>query len=173
MKPKRLLIPIFPAAAVCVISMMSAASAADVTLTGSDALNTTSFNAIGLWDSLAAPASGNDYFTSGFTLRTPNTTGQTYTFEGDSLTVDFTGRLLGKSTGTQTLNFTNGDGLILNGGAFYQANASTTAYALTATGKIRVDSPSYIGASGALGGTANSETLDITAVISGAGDLTV
>ncbi|HOD80622.1 MAG: Autotransporter-associated beta strand repeat protein [Planctomycetes bacterium ADurb.Bin126] len=80
-----------------------------VTLTATDAGGSTSFNAAGHWDSGAAPASGNDYFTSSYVLRTP--TSGAHTFAGDSLTIDAGGTLAWKTTGLITVN-----DLILNGG---------------------------------------------------------
>ena len=55
--------------------------AADVTLTAGDASGTTSFDQAGQWDSLAAPAAGNNYFTGAFGLRTP-ANGTAITFQG-------------------------------------------------------------------------------------------
>lgn len=174
MKPRKFQIAALPVFAVCVLSLASGALAADVTMTNSDAVGNSSFISAGFWDNTSVPTAGNDYFTANFTIRTPTTTGQpAYVFAGDSLSVDSGGRLLGKSGGTQTISFTNGAGLILNGGAFYQANASTTTYSLTVTGMITVNSNSTIGAAGSLSNNANSETLDITATISGSADLTV
>src|SRR5208282_5068370 len=63
-----------------------------ITLTNSDAIGASSFNAAGNWNSGAAPVSAgspnvNAYFTTNFTLRTP-TGSSGYTFAGDSLSID-------------------------------------------------------------------------------------
>lgn len=63
-----------------------AVSEAQVLMTANDGLGTSSFNAAGTWNSLAAPAAGNAYSTAGYLLRSP-ASGSAYTFAGDSLTV--------------------------------------------------------------------------------------
>lgn len=63
------------------------AHAAAVSLTASDAVNTTSFNAAGHWSNGQAPGPTNDYFTAGFFMRTPNGTVTNFTFGGASLTL--------------------------------------------------------------------------------------
>src|SRR5690349_8818708 len=89
-------------AAVWVAACVPAVDAANVTLTGNDAINTTSFNAAGLWSNAAAPSAANDYFTGAFGLRTPSTAGN-YTFLGNSLQLD-AGGSLGLKTGTNPNN---------------------------------------------------------------------
>ena len=81
--------------------------AADIDLGSGDLINTTSFNTGLNWIGGAAPTGGNDYFTAGFTLRTPNNTGS-ITFLGDLLTVNG-GSLLLKpgSTGTPEITIPN------------------------------------------------------------------
>jgi hypothetical protein len=94
-----------------IASLLSAHShAADVTLTASDLINTTSFNAAGNWSDFAAPSAGNDYFTGAFALRTPPTGGP-FTFAGDSLSIDTGGVFAFKVNQVVTVN-----DLILNGG---------------------------------------------------------
>ncbi|RYD43021.1 MAG: hypothetical protein EOP85_10615, partial [Verrucomicrobiaceae bacterium] len=173
MKPRQIHGSVLPAASVVFLALAGAALAAPVTLKTNDEFGTSSFNAVGQWNNDAAPSPGNEYFSSTYTLRTPADTGATYTFAGDSLTMQAGSRLLGKSLGTQTINFTNGAGLILNGGLLNQANTSTTAFTLNVGGKISVTAASSMGAAGS--GTANttSENLNIDAVISGSGDLTI
>src|ERR1035437_10090135 len=61
------------------------ATAADVHLNATDASGSTSFNTAGHWDNGAAPTAGNNYFTAGFTLRTPAS--GSVSFAGDSLTL--------------------------------------------------------------------------------------
>ena len=85
--------------------------AANITMNGTDAAGTTSFNAGLHWTGGAAPTAGNAYFTGIYTLRTPATSGD-YTFAGDSLSLDAKGGMnLKTSPGTITFN-----NLILNGG---------------------------------------------------------
>lgn len=62
------------------------ATQAQVTLTANDAAGTSSFNAAGHWSSAAPPASGSTYSTVGYLLRGPSS-GTSYTFAGDGLTV--------------------------------------------------------------------------------------
>jgi len=101
-------------------------SAATVTLTNNDAINTSSFNTAGWWNSGLAPVAGNDYVTSeSFRLRTP-ASGSSFTFAGDSLRVNGTNGLntglMYKGTGaTGVLTFNN---LILDGGWIHHQNGS-------------------------------------------------
>ncbi|HSU66192.1 MAG TPA: hypothetical protein VLJ39_04955, partial [Tepidisphaeraceae bacterium] len=85
-----------------------------ITLTASDVSdpNTTSFNGdVGNWSVAGAPSAGNTYSTGAFVLRSPGN-GTSYTFGGDSLSIDSGGRFLLKGTGGQVLTVN----LILNGG---------------------------------------------------------
>lgn len=158
-----------PAVAVALILGYFPARAANVFLTTNDVMGTSSFNAAGHWSNGAAPASGNAYFTGAFVLRTPaNTT--SYTFGGDSLSIGSGGRFLLKTTGTSQIITVNN--LILNGGSFEQATASSDNFINTVAGAIQVNTDSGIGA---LGGTATPssafETLNLTATISGSAAL--
>lgn len=153
----------------------SPAVALPITLTATDAANTTSFNSAGHWSNSAPPAPGNSYSTGAFALRTPtlNASGDMGTFLGDSLSIDAGGRFLGKAIGGTTAATITINNLILNGGAFDEAGAADTAV-LTVNGNITVAAASTIGA---LGAAANNstlfETLSINATISGSADLTV
>jgi autotransporter-associated beta strand protein len=170
-RDRRLLCLGLAGSAVCFASPVTAA---DVSMNTNDALGTSSFNNAGHWDDLAAPAPANEYFTGPFTVRTPADTGTTYVFGGNSLTLNLSGRLLGKTTGTQTLDFPNGGGLILDGGTLLMANATTGTASLKITGKVTVYADSWLGALGAVGnGSASFETLEIAAPITGSGWLTV
>jgi hypothetical protein len=104
--------------------------AATITMTGNDALGTSSFNAVGLWNNASVPTAGNDYVTAGYLIRGP-ASGTSYTFAGDSLTIgggsgnpyNLNGlanndSLIFKITG-QTLTVNN---LILNAGAVRDGN---------------------------------------------------
>lgn len=123
---------------------------------------------------------GTNYFTAALTLRSPSptTSGNTYIFQGDSLSLDAGGRLLGKignnlagNTASNTIIITN---LVLNGGWLDQAGVNNDNSVLTVAGSINVNAASMLGA---LGGTANSssnfEALNIASTISGPASLTV
>ena len=101
----------------------------DVTLTGTDALGTTSFNATGGWNSGAAPASGHKYETYDFTLRTPATTSP-YTFAGDALTLSG-GTLLWKGTISSTITVND---FRLNNASLQNAGSGT----FTLAGSLKV-----------------------------------
>jgi autotransporter-associated beta strand protein len=60
--------------------------AANVSLTASDGVGTSSFNTAGKWSNTQAPSAANDYFTGSYFMRTPGTAGN-YTFAGNSLTL--------------------------------------------------------------------------------------
>lgn len=159
---------------------ISIASAGNVSLKTSDAANTSSLTGSTNWNPVGVPAPGNAYFTGPFTIRTTNatTTGLTFPFAGDSLSIDSGGRLLGKignnaanNTAVGTIVVTN---LILNGGAVDQAGANSDNSVLTIAGNVTVNAASFLGA---LGATANNnskfETLEFTAPISGSAALQV
>ena len=111
------------AVAVCFAAV---GDAAIVTLTGIDGFGASSFNSAGLWDSGAAPSAGNDYVVpDGTRLRTPPD-GNSYTFAGDSLTINnatpYGDGFMYKGTGnTGTLTI---DDLILDGGLISHANGT-------------------------------------------------
>src|SRR6185436_5107226 len=91
---------------------LSPSRAATIVLTGSDALNVSSFNTGFNWAGGQPPTAGNAYLTSTFRLRTPPDANP-YTFAGDSLEVQSGGGELRHKTGaTVTIN-----NLILDDGA--------------------------------------------------------
>ena len=156
------------AALVCVgLSAGSSAQAASVSLTTTDAVNTSSFNAPGNWSNGAAPSAANNYLTGAFTLRSPANS-SSYNFAGASLSVPTGGRFLLKGTGGQIITVGS---LSLNGGLVDMANSSTDGYSETLAGSVLLNTgtTSYLGA---LSGAA-SETLLVTAGISGTGNLQV
>ncbi|TWT35272.1 hypothetical protein KOR34_01600 [Posidoniimonas corsicana] len=117
--------------------------AADISLTADDGFGASSFNSAGNWSDSLAPALGNDYFTGDFRVRTP-ADGGSYTFGGDSLTVNNTGDpLFGlsyKGTGdTGTITVAN---LILDGGSINHINGGGDIFNLA--GAISVVSDSVI-----------------------------
>lgn len=112
-------------------------------LSKGDAVNTSSFNAIGNWvlqsnpstAATEAPCAGNDYVASGVMLRTPSEAEGTQTFGGDSLTLSgATGYLAFKGKSGSTIVVTN---MICNGG--YVQNATDNTY-FNLDGAITVNS---------------------------------
>ncbi|MGC3958516.1 MAG: autotransporter-associated beta strand repeat-containing protein [Verrucomicrobiota bacterium] len=164
---------------ICVASVL-ASSAANVTLKTSDAAGTSSITGSTNWNNNAVASAGNSYFTTNFTLRTPNPTasGNNYIFGGDSLSIDTGGRFIGKIGNNVANNTTVGtvtvNNLILNGGLFDQAGANSDNSVLIVVGNVSVNAASFLGA---LGGTANGsarfETLEFVAPISGSAALQV
>lgn len=108
--------------------------AADVTLTASDSMGTSSFNTAGHWSNSAAPSAGNDYYIDGSVrMRTPSDSAN-YTFAGDSLTVSNSGAwgdrvgISYKGSGSSTLTINN---LIMGtGGNLHHLNAPSTTFTL-------------------------------------------
>jgi len=162
-----------------VLALAMSARAASVTLKASDAPGTSSFIGSTNWSNGAVPSSGNTYFTGSFTIRTTNTvtSGLTYPFNGASLSIDSGGRLLGKignNIAGNSITSTVSGNFILNGGNFEQAGANSDTAVLTVAGSVTVNATSGLGALGsASNGSANFETIDFTAPISGSAGLLV
>lgn len=141
--------------------------AADVFLSGADALGTSSFNAAGQWSNGQPPSPANDYFTGDFRLRTPSN-GGSYTFGGASLTVDNNvnapgGDLFGLSyKGTGGSGVITIDNLILDGGSVNHINGGDDVFNLD--GSINVVSDSQI--------HAKQGPINVLADISGASAIT-
>ncbi len=97
-----------------------------IVMDGSDGIGVSSFNTGANWVGDAAPTAGNDYVTGDYRLRTP-ADGGSYTFAGDSLTVNntngYAASLMYKGTGS-TGSLTIGN-LILDGGMISHANGSS------------------------------------------------
>lgn len=125
-----------------VLALLPAVSSA-VTMTNNDGFGTSSFDTAGNWDSLAAPAIGNDYFTGNFVMRTPAAAGD-FEFAGDSLTVDnnsaYPNGLLYKGVGSEST--VTIDNLILNQGLVSTANGP--ADFLNLYGAINVVADSFL-----------------------------
>jgi hypothetical protein len=145
--------------------------AATVSMTASDGLGTSSFNAAGTWSPAGAPTSGNDYTTLGFLLRSPSASGS-YTFAGDSLTV-------GGGSGGGTYDPTNAN----NNALIYKAaNTTLTVNNLILDGsQIRdgLATNNTIFLNGNINVTANGGTfvnqaiLTVNSAISGTGLITI
>jgi len=129
---------------------------ATATLTNSDAVGATSFNAAGQWSNGATPSGGNSYETFDYQLRTPATS-SAYAFAGDSMKLSG-GSLLWKGTASSTITVNN---LTLNGGMVANAGSGTCMLA----GNLTVTTN---------GGTINGVNgpFTISAGISGNGPLT-
>jgi hypothetical protein len=155
-------ITLFTLAALAAVPL--AASAASVTLTANDGLGSSSFNTAGFWNNAAAPSAGNDYFSGDFVLRTP-ASGSSFTFAGDSLTINNTGPysqgLLYKGTGTAGIITVNN--LILSGGRISHANGIGDAFNLAGNLNVATTGEIY----------AKQGNINILANLSGAGTLTV
>ncbi len=133
-----------------------------VTLTNSDAFNTSSFNTTGNWDSGQPPTAGYGYVVGpGYILRTP-TNNSAYTFTGDSLTLS--GTFYFKQTNVITVS-----DLELSNAFVVNFNAGGNPNTGRLAGNINVITNSTIDAGGNNGGTT---AMQILAAISGSGGLT-
>ena len=137
--------------------------AAMVSLNASDTIGTSSFNSAGHWNNAAVPSAGNDYSTGDFILRTP-ADGASYTFAGDSLTVNNTNGyaqgLLYKGTGNTGV-ITVGD-LILNGGFVSHGNGTGDVFQIDGNINVLSDSSIY----------AKQGAINVLAKISGSAKIT-
>ncbi|MCX6913598.1 MAG: autotransporter-associated beta strand repeat-containing protein [Verrucomicrobia bacterium] len=125
----------------------------------------TSFNSAGNWSNAQAPGSGNDYFTAGYLLRTPNTGTSNY-FAGTSLSLDFNPVnpwLVGLSLKYPSSGSVRVDTLKLNGGAIINGQGGT----MKVYGTITVLSNAWLNAGG------NGRTLAIYAPVSGGSTNTI
>jgi fibronectin-binding autotransporter adhesin len=162
MKTKALTTTLFTFGAAALFPLL--APAATVTLTGSDAVNTSSFNTAGLWNNAAVPSAGNDYVTGDFRLRTP-ANGSSHTFAGDSLTLNSTtagsGGLMYKGTGTAgTITINN---LIMAGGWIHHQNGLGDLLQLAGNINVTADSTFW----------AKQGNMNISAALSGSANLTI
>jgi rhamnogalacturonan endolyase len=144
-------------------SLATAAHGVNVSLIASDDIGTTSFNTSLNWSNGQAPSAGNDYITGDYRLRTPPD-GGSYTFGGDSLTIDNTNGypwgMMYKGTGnTGTITINN---LILAGGMISHASSASDHFQLE--GNIDVISDSQI--------HARQGPIHVGATISGTATLT-
>jgi fibronectin-binding autotransporter adhesin len=139
-----------------------------IPLVASDPFGSSSFNSALNWQDFNAPVGGNGYFTRAFTLRSPADTSP-YSFGGDILAVDAGGQLLLKGTDGQVVTIGN---LLLNGGLVVFGVSTTDNFTETLAGAVTLHSglTSTMAANGSAG---NAETLNVTASISGAGNLRI
>ena len=137
------------------LALTLVSQAANYNLTASDAVGITAFSTKTNWSSGAAPAAGNNYFTSTFGMRTPPDA-LNYTFGGDSLTLQpgttSAYSMIEKSTAgvgagrTLTINnFTNAGGLMRSGGnsgCFITVTGNV--FAVTANSTLTADQCNWI-----------------------------
>lgn len=149
--------------------VITAASAVSwIPLTATDAFGTSSFNTGNNWQDFSPPSVGKGYFTRAFTLRSP-ADNLAYTFGGDHLAIDEGGQLLLKGTGGQVIAV---DHLMLNGGLIVYGISTSDNLVQTLAGNMTLQSGLTAGV-GANGSANAAETLNITAAISGGGNLRV
>jgi autotransporter-associated beta strand protein len=139
-----------------------------IPLNGSDSVGTSSFNAPGHWLDASAPSAGNGYFTRAYLLRSP-ADNSAYTFGGDILSVDAGGEFLFKGTDGQLITVNN---LVLNGGLIVFGVSTSDNFTETLAGNITLQ-PGTTGTMAANGSANAAETLNVTAPISGAGNLQI
>lgn len=146
------------AAALLVASRSS--HAAVISLNAGDAFGASSFNTSANWSDGAAPSAGNDYVVSIDRLRTP-ADGNSYFFEGSSLTVTSTGRLMYKGLGNGPMITINN--LTLAGGLIDHRSSYADVFRLE--GGLSVTAPSII--------APQQGAIIIDSTISGTGDIAV
>jgi len=161
------------------------ANAAVVSLTGSDAAGTSSFNTSGNWSDNTAPGPGNDYFVVSAVLRTPETpvggpppSGGSVTFLGDSLQ-------LGDDDNQAQLSLKNDDGAVitiptlrLTGNAFVRNNKPDTTMTLAGSIELITATGDKLGDGGRIrsdnsGSNTDNRDLIVTSTISGSGPLII
>jgi hypothetical protein len=146
----------FPAASALAI-LVQPVLAADVTLTASNTIDTSSFNTNLSWSNAAVPTTGNAYLvTNNYNLRTPANGATDLVFAGDSLTITGANLLYKGSTNVNTITINN---LTLNGALVNNASNSSTAFILA--GSIT------IAGTGTTTLFSNNATITVTAPISG------
>jgi fibronectin-binding autotransporter adhesin len=154
------------------VNITAASPATWIPLTANDVAGTSSFTNAGHWQDGNPPTTGNGYYTQGNVLRSP-ADANAYTFGGSALSIDqyqlgggsVGGRFLLKGPGGAVITVPN---LILNGGLMDYANASGDNGVETVAGNLTLNggTTSYMGA-------LSSETLVVTAPISGTGNLQI
>jgi len=161
------------------------ALAADVTLTATNAINTSSFNAALSWSNSQAPAAGNAYIVpTGLSLRTPADATTNFTFGGDSLTLNGSSLVYKGGTNINTITVNN---FTWNGATINNASNSSTAFILagnqitvagTGTSTVFANNatitlnPPIVGNSGTLVLSSNGSTSGRQVVLSGANTYT-
>ncbi len=138
-----------------------------IPLVNSDGFGSSSFISAGNWQDGSAPSAGKGYFTHAYLLRSPADK-NAYTFGGDILAVDAGGELLFKGTDGQVITVNN---LVLNNGLVVFGVSTSDNYTETLAGNLTLQAGTSILAANGSAGAA--ETLNVTAPISGAGNLQI
>ncbi len=139
-----------------------------IPLLANDGFGKSSFNAAGNWQGGNPPSTGNGYFTRAFTLRSPADK-NAYVFNGDVLAIDAGGQILFKGTGGQSITVNN---LFLNGGLVVYGVSTSDNLTENLAGAVTLQSGTT--SSFAANGSANAaETLNVTAPVSGNGNLKI
>lgn len=140
-------------------STAAPSTATSVSLTASDAVGTSGFNYPWGWSDGHFPQAGTNYSTGSYTLRTPNGY-PSWTFAGNSLTVNANGALLFNGWGTTGVVTINN--LILNGGTVRHDQNLVDLFQLA--GHVTLASTSTIDAA--------NGNINVSAPIVGSGSLT-
>lgn len=136
--------------------------AIDVSLDAGDGFGTSSFNTNLNWDNNQAPSASNDYFTSSFLLRTPDSSAD-FTFAGNSLTVQTGGSLGFKGSASSAITVND---LKLDGGRIINISGSGLDRPFDLSGGLEV-----LGGGGSI--EANNFTTNVLSTVTGSGDLNV
>jgi glucuronoarabinoxylan endo-1,4-beta-xylanase len=131
-----------------------------ITLKSGDAMNTSSFNAVGNWNDTVAPTGAKDYSAAQYVLRTPTASGN-HAFGGHSLTLPPLSILRFKGSNNATITI---DKLVLDGGSIENGNGSTT---FTFAGNIAVNADSVVAPT-----TDANRAIQVASNLAGSGTLT-
>jgi hypothetical protein len=146
------------------IGTTASVQAASISMDATDGIGQASFTNGTNWEDNAAPTSGNDYFTAGFTMRTPETTGDK-TFAGDSLTLNGGGVIYkGSTNGTQTITINN---LTFSDGAFSNGSGVSGRHVTLAGNNMEIADGKYADFN------ATNLLINVSASIGGGGELRV
>lgn len=139
-----------------------------VPLVANDGFGASSFNTGNSWQDFTPPSNINGYSTRSFLLRSPADT-SAYTFGGSILAVDLGGQLLFKGTGGQIITV---DNLLMNGGLVLYGVSTSDNLTETLAGSVTLQTglTSTMAANGSSGA---AETLNVTALIAGGGNLQI
>ncbi|MCW1885353.1 LamG domain-containing protein [Luteolibacter flavescens] len=150
-------LPSGPRAALILAALAHPVLAADVNLTASNGIDTTSFNTNLSWSNTAIPATGHAYYVANnYNLRTPANGATDLTFAGDSLTITGASLVYKGGTNVNTITINN---LTLNGSLVNNASNSSTAFNLAGSITIAGTGTTTI--------FSNNGTITITAPIAG------
>lgn len=126
-------------ASLLAVAAASIAQAAPITMVQSNSTSGSSWLNTASWSDSAAPAAGNTYFVTGstFTVRTPQSAAASYSFGGDSLTVN-NARLLFATLGGSNITINN---LTLTNGGMLSNGTTATQFLL---GTLAIDGSAFV-----------------------------